>query len=137
MASTLLVYAGKKAILGTLKSYTFPPRNTLILEHRIMWPFLCIYPYLLIPNSFTYHIDILPLQKLHLKQELRGKSSIWQAPSIPPWINSLPYFDGNNTYWYSATQSSRPTYFKVSCWTALSRARTPLTSFRICWMLSM
>lgn len=32
IVNTLLVYAGKKAILGTWKSYTFHPRNTLILE---------------------------------------------------------------------------------------------------------
>lgn len=31
-----------------------------------------------------------------LKQVLRGQSSVWQVPSVPPYNNSPPHFDKNN-----------------------------------------
>lgn len=90
-----------------------------------------------IPNSFMYHRGF-DFTGLYFEARVQRKKIVFDRHHL--FRPTLLYLhtlieQKSNTYWYSATQSSRPTYFKVSCWTALSRARTPLTSFRICWTL--
>lgn len=69
--------AGKKTILGILKSYIFSPPNTLILEHRftwIAWLFPLCPPYLLSRTQFFYQSHrFWPYRGCTLKQEVKRK----------------------------------------------------------------